>query len=65
MFREVLRFELRQQLARPACWLIVLPFAAIGVLEKTGPGVAQPGVRAGVARNAPLVIASAVRHRSV
>lgn len=60
MFREILRFELRQQLGRPLTWLVFLAFAAIGVLEMTGPGVRVLGAHDGVARNAPVVIANAV-----
>lgn len=60
MFREILRFELRQQLGRPVAWLVFLAFAGLGVLEMTGPGVHVLGAHDGVARNAPVVIANAV-----
>ena len=61
MFREILRFELRQQLERPAFWLIVLAFVAIGMLEMTGPGVTLLGVRAGIARITGRPLCAAMR----
>lgn len=60
MFREIFRFELRQQLGSPVAWSILLAFAAIGVLEMIGPGVQLLGAHDGVVRNAPMVIANAV-----
>lgn len=60
MFREILRFELRQQLARPVTWLIFIAFAGLGALEMGGANVRLLGATDGVARGSPLVIATAV-----
>lgn len=56
MFREILRFELRQQLASPFYWLVVLAFAAIALTAAGSDSITIGGGIGNVLRNAPSVV---------
>ncbi|MGH8147903.1 MAG: ABC transporter permease/M1 family aminopeptidase [Rhodanobacteraceae bacterium] len=57
MFGEIFRFELRQQLRRPTCWLIFLVFGLLAFWETTGPALHALGAHGDVLRNAPVILA--------
>jgi hypothetical protein len=56
VLREVLRFELRYQLASPLPWLIALLLSFLAFLAMTGDSVTIGGSIGNVNRNAPSVI---------
>lgn len=56
MLREILRFELRYQLASPLPWLIALLLSFLAFLAMTGDNVTIGGSIGNVNRNAPSVI---------
>ena len=56
-FREIFRFELRQQRRGATCWLIFLVYGLLGFWETTSPAIHALGVHGDVLRNAPLIIA--------
>jgi len=56
MFREILRFELRQQLGNPLFWLIALAFGAIAFTAAGSDSITIGGGIGNVHRNAPTVI---------
>ncbi len=58
MFREIFRFELRQQVRGPLLWTFVALFFAAGVALTSSPAVSMSTPVGTVHINAPLVIAS-------
>ncbi|MDA3915246.1 M1 family aminopeptidase [Oleiagrimonas sp.] len=56
MWREVLRFELRQQLRAPLFWVVSLAFALLAFAFITTDAVSIGGGMGNVHRNAPIVI---------
>ncbi len=56
MFREILRFELRQQLRSPLFWLIALAFAGIAFAAAGSDSITIGGGIGNVLRNAPTVV---------
>ena len=57
MFKEIFRFELRQQLLRPTCWFVFAAFGLLSFWETTSPALATLGAHGSVLRNAPLILA--------
>lgn len=56
MFREVLRFELKQQLRAPLFWIVSVAFALLAFLFVTTDAITNGGGMGNVHRNAPIVI---------
>jgi ABC-2 type transport system permease protein len=56
MFREILRFELRQQLKAPLFWIIALTFGAIAFGAASSDSIQIGGGIGNTHRNAPYVI---------
>ena len=56
MFREIFRFELRQQLRSPLLWLIALVLAALACAATSSHSVTIGGGIGNVHRNAPTVV---------
>ncbi|MDN5925054.1 MAG: hypothetical protein L0H70_08655, partial [Xanthomonadales bacterium] len=56
MWREVLRFELRQQLRAPLFWIVAVVFALLAFAFITTDAVSIGGGMGNVHRNAPIVI---------
>jgi ABC-2 type transport system permease protein len=56
MFREILRFELRQQLKSPLFWLIALAFGALAFGAATSDTIQVGGGVGNTHRNAPFVV---------
>jgi len=57
MLREVLRFELRQQLKSPLFWVIALAFAALAFAAAGSDHIRVGGGIGNIHRNAPFVVA--------
>ena len=56
MFREIFRFELRQQLKSPLFWMIALAFGALAFTAATSDHVRVGGGIGNTHRNAPYVV---------
>jgi ABC-type transport system involved in multi-copper enzyme maturation permease subunit len=56
MFREIFRFELRQQLRSPLLWLVALVLAALACAATSSHSVTIGGGIGNVHRNAPTVV---------
>lgn len=56
MFREILRFEWRQQLKGPLFWIIALAFAALAFAAAGSDHIRVGGAIGNVHRNAPYVV---------
>jgi ABC-2 type transport system permease protein len=62
MFREIFRFELRQQLRSPFYWVIALAFGALAFSAATSDHVQIGGGIGNTHRNAPYVVVDLLAH---
>jgi ABC-2 type transport system permease protein len=62
MFREILRFELRQQLRNPFYWVICLAFGVLAFSAATSDHVQIGGGIGNTHRNAPYVVVDLLGH---